>query len=258
MMRDADIVMTQSDIERDYLSHVGGVDKNRIIILPPLPLKEFQINSPSEQTGKSKEQNSRNKAEIRARYGIDEKNVVLYLGQHGIHKRVNLVLDAMPYVWQSIDDTALVIAGGITDNTKVLKKQAAEFEKQFNGKVCFIDNFPTEEKDDILKMADIFICLSEMESFGIVFVEALNSGLPVVASKNGVAGSIVKEGRTGILVEPKCVTEVAGAIIELFTDESMRSHFSQNARIEAQTTYHPQRILDTWEEVIHNVAAQRS
>lgn len=245
MMREADIVMAQSPMERDYLVKEGGVARDRIIILPPFPLKEHQLNPVVKE-----------KKPIRERYGIKEKFVVLYLGQHGVHKKVNTVVEAMPYVWQHIDvnDAALVIAGGKTDNTKVLKAQAAELEKTCGGKVYFIDNFPSEEKEDILQMSDIFICLSEMESFGIVFVEALNWGLPVIASKNSVARYIVEESETGILVEPGTITEVAGAVIELLADEEMRKRFSENARHKAAENYHPQRILDKWEEVLADAA----
>ena len=246
MMREADIIMAQSQLEVDYLVKEGNIDRKRFIILPPLPLKTHQLNPPKPD-----------KAAIRKRYGIKEKHVLLYLGQHGVHKRVHTVMDAMPYVWQSVDDTALVIAGGVTDHTKKLKKQAAKLEAEGNRKVYFIDNFPAEEKEDILSMADIFICLSEMESFGIVFVEALNCGVPVVASKNNVSRYIVHEGKTGTLVEPRCLTEVAGAVIELLADEKMRNTFSENARKEALTTYHPDNILDKWEEVIHNVISNK-
>jgi glycosyltransferase involved in cell wall biosynthesis len=247
IMREADIIVAHSPLERIYLAKFGGIDKNRIVVLPPLPLKEHQLELPEID-----------KQAIRKRYGIKEKHIVLYLGQHGVHKQVNLVLDVMPYVWQTVADTALVIAGGVTDYTKKLKKQAQKMAETGNGNVYFIDNFATAEKEDILRMADVFISLSELESFGIVFVEAFNCGLPVVASKNNVSRYIVEETKTGILVEPKCTTEVAGAIIELLSDGTMRTTFSENARREANTTYHPQRILDTWEEVIHNVTSNRN
>ena len=270
MMREADIVMAQSPLERDYLAKEGNIDKNKIIILPPFPLKEHQL-IPREETNEKllqgvqgggfleKSPPGRRRQEIRERYGIKEKFLVLYLGQHGMHKKVNVVLDAMEYVWQhpAMKDAALVIAGGITDNTKKLKKQAAVLEETGKGKVYFIDNFPAEEKEDIFRMSDIFICLSEMESFGIVFVEAMNSGLPVIASKNCVARYIVDESQTGILVEPKFLTEVAGAIIELLSDETMRKQFSENARKKTIEKYHPQHIMDLWEEVIANVIANR-
>ncbi len=242
MMRAAACVFTQSPLERDYLAREAGIPNHRFVILPPLPLQESQLHLPP-----------RDKQELRERYGIQEKNIVLYLGQHGVHKRVSQVLEAMPHVWQVFPDTALVIAGGITDHTKMLKKLAAELTAKGTGKVYFIDNFPAQEKEDIFRMADIFISLSEMESFGIVLVEALNCGLPVVASKNNVSRYIVEETQTGILVEPKCLTEVAGALIELLSDEEMRKKFSENARQKALTVYHPQRILDAWEEFIQHV-----
>jgi glycosyltransferase involved in cell wall biosynthesis len=250
MMREADIVAAHSPLERDYLAKAGNINKNKIIVVPPFPLKEHQLTP--------KEKNNQ-KHETRGRYGIKEKFVVLYLGQHGIHKKVNVVLEVMEYVWQhqSMKDAALVIAGGITDNTKKLKQQAAALEETGKGKVYFIDNFPAEEKETILQMSDIFISLSEMESFGIVFVEAMNSGLPVIASKNCVARYIVDESQTGILVEPRCLTEVAGAIIELLSDETMRQKLSEKARKKAIEKYHPQHIIDTWEEVIANVIANR-
>jgi glycosyltransferase involved in cell wall biosynthesis len=270
MMREADIVVSHSPMERDYLAKEGNINKNKIIILPPFPLKEHQL-TPEEKNNQKllrgvqgggfleKSPPGRRRQRTRERYNIKEKFVVLYLGQHGIHKKVNLVLEAMEYVWQhpAMKDVALVIAGGITDNTKKLKQQAVILEKSGIGKVYFIDNFPAEEKEDIFQMSDIFISLSEMESFGIVFVEAMNSGLPVIASKNCVARYIVDESQTGVLVEPKCITEVAGAIIELLSDETMRQNFSENARKKTIEKYHPQQIIDTWEEVIANVITNR-
>lgn len=242
MMREADRVMTQSPMETDYLVEHGRVSRDRIFVLPPFPLKEHQLDLELQD-----------KKKLRERYGIKEKRVVLYLGQHGMHKKVNRVLEAMPYVWQAQPDTAFVIAGGVTDNTKLLKSQASDLEQMKIGKVYFIDNFPNKDKEDIFQMADIFISLSEMESFGIVLVEALNNGLPVVASKNCVARYIIDEGETGSLVEPACLTEVAGALIELLADEGMRKRFAENARVKAREIYHPQRILDKWEEIISHV-----
>lgn len=248
MMRAAHKVMAQSPMEKEYLAKEGSVSKERVFILPPFPLLEQQLAPVPE-----------NIASIRLRYGIKEKLVVLYLGQHGIHKKVNTVLDAMPFVWQQMDvkDVALVIAGGVTDNTKTLKKQAAQLEAAGGGSVYFIDNFPTPEKEDIFRMSDVFISLSEMESFGIVFTEAMNYGLPVVASKNCVARYIVTEARTGLLVTPKTVTEVAGALVELLSDKEMRQRFSTNARRFAVERYHPQHILDKWEDVLTDVTTDR-
>lgn len=242
MMREADVVMAHSPLEKDYLAKEGSIDKDKIIILPPFPLKEHQL-----------EPLMKNKTEIRKRYGIVEKFVVLYLGQHGVHKKINLVLEGMKYVWQDIKDAAFVIAGGITAYTETLKKQAAELEKKCNGKIYFLDNFKDKEKDAIFQMSDIFISLSDMESFGIVLVEAMKNGLPVIASKKCVARYIVDDFKTGVLVNPESITEVAGAVIELLSDENVRYRYSQRARKKVKDIYHPEHILNKWEEVIANV-----
>jgi glycosyltransferase involved in cell wall biosynthesis len=248
MMRQADVVMAQSPMEKDYLAKEGRIEPDKIIILPPFPLKEEQLEpAPMDKTP------------LRQRYGIKEKHVVLYLGQHGMHKKVDAVIESMRYVWRVIDvnDAALVIAGGVTGSTGILKARAREIEETRGGRVYFIDNFPAGEKQDIFQMADIFISLSEMESFGIVFVEALNNGLPVIASRGGVARYIVEDGQTGLLVDPRRVTETAGAIIELLGDEEMRGYYSGNARRSAVRSYHPRHILDKWEEVIADVTHHR-
>jgi glycosyltransferase involved in cell wall biosynthesis len=89
-------------------------------------------------------------------------------------------------------------------------------------------------------------------------VEALNSGAPVVASKHGVARCIIDDWETGLLVEPRLVVEVAGALVELLSDEGMRLRFSARARQKAVLLYHPERILDKWEEVLAMLQSRKS
>ena len=176
-----------------------------------------------------------------------------------MHKKVNRVVEAMPYVWQHIDvkDAALVIAGGKTDNTKVLKAQAAGLEKTCEGKVYFIDNFPSEEKEDILQMSDIFICLSEMESFGIVFVEALNWGLPVIASKNSVARYIVEESETGILVEPGDSFALAKAIVNLLQDSKKAEKMAYESRLAVEKNFTVSQMVKKLENVYEDIKSRR-
>lgn len=246
IMRDADVLMVQSPLEGEYLEREAGVDPRRIIIRPPFPLLEDQLHPPP---GDQKA--------LRERYGIREKNVVLFLGQHGRHKNADAVLEAMPRVWTTVPDTALVIAGGTTGYSAVLKARAAVLQKKWGGAVHFLDNFRAEEKTDILRTADVFICLSEMESFGIVFVEALNCGLPIVASRNGVARTIVDDWQTGLLVEPRIAAEVAGALSDLLSDPHRRARYAARARETAIRRYNPAILLDQWEETLAGLSAGR-
>jgi len=247
IMRDADVVMVQSPLEGDYLAKEAGVDPGRVIIRPPFPLLEDQLNPPA-----------KDKKILRERYGIGEKYVVLVMGQHGGHKNVGAALEAMPRVWETVEDTALVVAGGTTGYTSTLKARAAELSKKWGGAVHFIDNFRAEEKEDILQTADVFLALSEMESFGIVLVEALNCGLPIVASRNNVARYIVDDWQTGLLVEPRMVEEVAGALVDLLSDDERRARYAARAREIAVRRYDPIRLLDQWEETLARLAGRRN
>jgi glycogen synthase len=190
---------------------------------------------------------------LRKKFGIKEKQVILYLGQHGRHKNIEPVINAMPFIWKTLEDTALVIAGGATRYTPYLKSLAAKQNPAYGKKIYFIDNFPAEEKNDIFNMADIFICLSEFESFGIVFVEALVHGLPVIASCFGVAGTIIENYQTGLLTNPYCDAEVAGAILELLLDPDLRAEYGKRCKQAAFEKYHPDKILNRWENILKSL-----
>ena len=93
--------------------------------------------------------------------GIKEKNIVLFLGQHGKHKKILELIHSMEYVLDHHPDTALVIAGGITEYTKIIKQEAKKKLKDHpNGNIYFFDNFKEGQKDALYKISDIFVSLS--------------------------------------------------------------------------------------------------
>lgn len=247
IMRQANLVIAHSEIERDFLQHEGKISPGNLEIFPPLPLDREDFTVTKSFLPKDK---------LRKKYGITEKKVILFLGQHGRHKNIEPVMKAMPFIWNVMDEVALVIAGGTTAYTRDLKSMAEKLGNTHGKKIRFFDNFPYQEKAAIFDMADIFACLSEFESFGIVFVEAMFHGLPVIASGFGVAGSIVDNFKTGLLVNPHCDVEVAGAIIELLLDDGIREEYGRKGKEKAFKEYHPERILDRWEEILSSLLGQ--
>ncbi len=245
IMREAACVMVQSHAEKDYLIERGHVDEKKFVVLPPLPLTEDDLAR--------KRADRTEKKRLRDHLGISEQEVVLSVGQHGAHKNTQHVLDAMGIVWRRRRDVALVIAGGTTAFTKKLKKRALELEEQVNGKTYFFDDFPPEMKDDIYRSGDIFLSLSEFESFGIVFAEALNHGLPVVASRRCVASEYLTDLENASLVDPHQSNEVAGALLELLEEEDTKEYYSAHAEREAKVAFDPERIVDQWEGIFERI-----
>jgi glycosyltransferase involved in cell wall biosynthesis len=244
IMRESDLIMAQSTVEKEFLAKEGNIDSNKIVTFPPLPFDEKDLTADEEKLSKEK---------TKKRYGIKQHYTVLYLGQHGIHKHISQVIKAMEKVWQYFDDVSLVIAGGTTEHTTYLKKMAAEYTQKYGQKIYFLDNFLQEEKNKIYNMADIFISLSEFESFGIVFAEAMLHRVPVIASVFSVARSIVEDFQTGLLVNPHCEVEVSGAILELLLDDDIRRVYGENGRKKALKEYHPAWVLDQWHKIIDSL-----
>lgn len=248
-LRDSEVVMAQSQVEKDFLTEAGGINKDRIVIFPPLPFTEQEMSNLPDRDKKQS---------TRQRYGITQESVVLYLGQHGVHKNISQVIKAMGFVWEQVDDTALVIAGGTTEYTSQLKDMASQLNGDGINRIYFLDNFPQEEKSRIFNLADIFISLSDFESFGIVFAEAMLHRLPVIASVHSVARSIVDDFKTGLLVNPHCDVEVAGALVEILWDKKLGIEYGLQGHQKALREYNPITILNKWDDILRSQLEEKS
>lgn len=99
--------------------------------------------------------------------------------------------------------------------------------------VTFAGGVTDAERDELYRSADIFALLStpvgsEVEGFGIVFLEAGAFGLPVVAGRSGGSGAAVDDGVTGYITDD--VDETAGALTRLATDASLRTRLGEAGR----------------------------
>lgn len=239
IMRQADLVAVHSEKEKKYIQEQAGASPQKIKVFPPLPFEKEDL-SPLFF--------SLNKNAIKKQYKIKQKQVLVFLGQHGRHKNIPAVLKAMPRIWKYKPDTALIIAGGTTAYTSQLKKMHSDMDSRHRHKVYFFDNFHKKEKALFYGMADVFISLSDYESFGIVFAEAMLYKLPVVGSVFGIADSIINNFQTGLLVNPHCEDEVAGAALELLLDDEIRKTYGETGRQAAIIQYDPDIILSKWKK----------
>ncbi len=83
--------------------------------------------------------------------------------------------------------------------------------------------------------ADAFVFPSTTETLGLSMLEALASGLPVVAARTGASGEVVSDGENGLLYEPDSPASLVTAVSTLFSDEDYRSSLARNARLSAET-----------------------
>jgi len=140
---------------------------------------------------------------------FEGKKLILHVGRIVKEKNIDLLIKAAPHIIDKIDAIFLIIGEGPAkiELEKMVKKMGLEKEFLFTG---FI---PDEELADYYRAADVFIFPSTYETQGIVVLEAMASGLPVVAARARAIPEFVFDGENGFLFSPGDEKELAEKIL---------------------------------------------
>ncbi len=157
----------------------------------------------------------------RKKYRLPD-NYILYVGT--IEKRKNL-LNLVMALRKSGSDLPLIVIGRETDYAA---RVHAYIEKHQMTNISFLQNVPSTDLPALYAMAMIFVYPSSFEGFGIPVLEAITSGVPVIAGK----GHCLEEtgGPGSVYVDPGDITALAGAIIELAGNEEQRKRMAAEGR----------------------------
>ena len=195
--------------------------------------------------------------DIRKKYGIREKEIVLFLGQHGRHKGILDLLYAMRFVWKERRDAALVIAGNPTAHTAEIEANVLTLEPEEKERVHLIKGFPEGEKRAFMRAADLFVSVSAFESFGIVYLEAWREKKAVIGCRTGASARLIEEFKDGLKVYAHNPIELAGAILELLEHPEVRERMGRNGYDKVVRDYSWARIMDKWEDIYYDVVHKR-
>ena len=155
----------------------------------------------------------------------NDKKVVLFVGRLVEIKGVSYLIDAMKEV-----EGLLVIVGDGPIRSE-LQKQA----ESLGDKVVFLGPKSHDELRSVYASSDLFCAPSvttakgEKEGLGLVILEAMASGLPVVGSNSGGISQLIQDGVNGLLCEEKNSHELAKKINLLLTDDEMREKVLENS-----------------------------
>lgn len=124
-------------------------------------------------------------------------------------------------------------------------------ELDLEERVTFVGKVSNGEVPKYMVASDVFVLPSLSEGFPLVTLEAMASGLPIVATKVGGLPEIVKDGDNGFLIEPKNPEQIAEKVLSLLVDEELREKISRNNQEKAKH-YSWENIVERLEEVYRN------
>jgi glycosyltransferase involved in cell wall biosynthesis len=164
---------------------------------------------------------------------IDDEHLKLISVSNLNHtKGVHINIEAMNKLVRTFPDkfVSYTIIGDGPERRK-LEKLVKNYGLE--ASVHFAGRLPHNQTIELVRRADIFSLPSYVEAFGIVYIEAMASGIAVVGCEGTGASDIITNGETGLLVKQQDATDLRWALERLSRDPAFRLKMGRNARLKA-------------------------
>lgn len=194
-------------------------------------------------------------AEFRAKYASPDEKVVFSVARLVYEKGIHRLVDAVRLVLAHCPNTIFLIAGKGPEDENLRRR--VEGLGPAGQKVKFIGFIPDEERNQLLKVADCAVFPSLYEPFGIVALEAMALGCPVVVSDVGGLSEVVTHDLTGTTVFPDNPESIAWGVVRTLTNHELTARLVANARKWVDETFTWQRIAGLTAEVYRQTCRAR-
>ena len=201
--READRIIAISNRTKQDIMELGGIGDDKIDVIYQSCSPRFAAETTPQQA-----------AEVRSRYGLPMR-FVLSVGSIEERKNIGLAVQALRHLPADIH---LVAVGKATPYAEQVLAEARR--DGTDGRIHFLHGVPDDDLQALYHMAEVFVYPSRYEGFGIPIIEAIHSGLPVVAA----TGSCLEEagGPDSLYVSPDDAEALAAAVSSLLKGGSTR------------------------------------
>jgi phosphatidylinositol alpha-1,6-mannosyltransferase len=187
------------------------------VINPGINMKDFEIELDVENFKKE--------------LNVEKKKIILTVSRLVERKGHDVVLSTMPRIIKEIPNVHYLIIGDGPYKTTLEKLTDKMY---LNNHVTFLGFMPDSEIPKYYAICDILVMVSreikekgDVEGFGIVYLEANAMKKPVIAGRSGGVEDAVEDGVNGLLVDPKDIDQIGGAIIRLLKDDDLRNKLGE-------------------------------
>jgi spore coat protein SA len=251
-LHQADKIIVNSHFLKNYLIVQTGCEANKVIVnYLGVDIRQFQSKWSIDQ--KSKIEN------FIKQLNLEGRKIVLFVGRLRKIKGIHKILQAMPSIIQAVPDTILIIAGsafyGSERRTSYVDKLHA-LAKDFPEHVKFMSFIPHAEIHVWFEAAEVVLVPSiGHEAFGLVNVEAMACGVPVIATNIGGMPEVIEHGRTGYLINTQNIeVELSNCVIQLLNNPKRIKRLGLNSidRVKENFTWEKSanRILQLYNQIV--------
>ncbi|MBI2859751.1 MAG: glycosyltransferase [Chloroflexi bacterium] len=214
VMHAADRVLALTDTERNLISRLFGVSLDRLSVVPGGV--DTTIFRPQSRLG------SRGRLCLPPGDGV-----LLYVGRIEPLKGIDVLIEAISLLPEAGRPQCLVVGGNTADEGEAAELRDLAARLGAGDKLKFIGPVDHERLPDYYNAADVTVVPSRYESFGLVALESLACGTPVVATDVGGLPAVVRHGENGYLVPMGDLSGFGSAISRVLSDRALRRRLSK-------------------------------
>ena len=190
-------------------------------------------------------------AQIRRTYALEGGPWILTVARVDWHKGFDTVIRALPAV-RAVHPNVRYAIAGVGEARPHLERLVADLH--LGEAVRFLGFVPEADLPALYNAADVFALVSRrydllVEGFGIAVMEASASGVPVLAGREAGLIDAVRDGETGLLVDPYCPTAVAEGLNRLLSDAALRRRMGAAGRRAVETYFNWDRVVRDIEDI---------
>ena len=172
--------------------------------------------------------------EFRRKYARDNEKIIMCAGRLVYEKGFQYLIDAAPKVLSNYNDAKFIIAGkgGMLEELKAKAEYLG-----ISNKVYFTGQLTPKELYTMYRCADIAVFPSTYEPFGLVAIEGMYAGTPIVVSDIGGLNEIVEHGVTGMKSYAGNSNSIADSILALLFDHQLAYNVAKNGKAKVKELY---------------------
>lgn len=177
------------------------------------------------------------------------ENYILYAGALSRRKGAHLLAEAVKPLLEEFPELHLVYAGMATaENGRLATDEIREILGKTHERVLFLGRVPRETVMMLMARARVFAFPSRLEALGIVVLEAMSSGVPVVCTSQPPGPEMIEDEVNGILACPDSPHEFREGIRRILTDPALATALADNAKRSVNERFSLKKCVDSTEE----------